>query len=214
MSHPCEFRRQLPHALAGPPQWRLGVPTRHGFHQRLQIPLQGRIRSAVRFRPAPSRRIRCGRGSFGAAFSSAMPRITVPRDKPLARAAMLTPPKPRASASAAATSRRVRSSSTPVRDSNTRASGSASGIKNSIEHFRPKLFYLFRDSSLAQSRTIGAQLLKRALRMGVSSCDGFTLSRRASQLRSPPGKHEEPRGAQNVRRAFQVAKRGKRLDPG
>jgi hypothetical protein len=42
----------------------------------------------------------------------------------------------------------VRSSSTLARDSNTRASGSAAGIKNSIEHSRPKLFYLFRNKSL------------------------------------------------------------------
>jgi hypothetical protein len=104
-------------------------------------------RSVVRFRPAPSRRIRCIGGDFGPAFSSAMPRMTVPRDKPLARATMLTPPKPIAAASAAATNRRVCSSSTPARLSKTQPSGSASSITNSIEHFVPKLFYLFCDGS-------------------------------------------------------------------
>src|SRR5208283_923500 len=98
---------QLPHALARPPQGRFRIPTRHRFHQSLQIPLQARV-PIDRFRPAPLRRIRCPRAGFGAVLSSTMPRITVPRDRPLARAIAAIPPKPIAWASAAATRRRVR----------------------------------------------------------------------------------------------------------
>jgi hypothetical protein len=51
-------------------------------------------------------------------------------------ATAVTPPKPRASASAAATNRRMRSSSTPARISNLRTKPvSASGINASIKHF-------------------------------------------------------------------------------
>src|SRR6516225_8483795 len=72
-----------------------------------------------------------------------MPRITVPRDNPLARATAVTPPKPMASASAAATKRRVRSSKTRERTSNLYAKPPASGIAASIEHFRSKCSIYF-----------------------------------------------------------------------
>src|SRR6516165_8650140 len=72
-----------------------------------------------------------------------MPRITVPQDNPLARATAVTPPKPMASASAAATKRRVRSSKTRERTSNLYAKPPASGIAASIEHFRSKCSIYF-----------------------------------------------------------------------
>src|SRR6516225_2773037 len=72
-----------------------------------------------------------------------MPRITVPRDNPLARATAVTPPNPMASASAAATKRRVRSSKTRERTSNLYAKPPASGIAASIEHFRSKCSIYF-----------------------------------------------------------------------
>jgi hypothetical protein len=79
-----------------------------------------------------------------------MPRITVPRDSSLARATAVTPPKPMASASAAATKRRVRSSRTCARTLNFRIKPvSAPGINASIKHSGLKLFYLFCDSRLA-----------------------------------------------------------------
>jgi hypothetical protein len=54
-------------------------------------------------------------------------------------------------ASAAATSRRVRSSRTPARTSNFRTKASPSGIKASIEHSASKVFYLFCDRPLART---------------------------------------------------------------
>jgi hypothetical protein len=56
-----------------------------------------RLRSGQRKRiEAPLRRTRCPRAALGAVLSSAIPRITVPRDKPLACATAVTPPKPMA----------------------------------------------------------------------------------------------------------------------
>jgi hypothetical protein len=86
-----------------------------GAYQRLPVGLQGGVasRPTVRFRPAPLRRIRRELVAFGAVFSSNIPRITVPRDKPLARDTLVTRRSRLPWPPAAAANRRVRSSRTP-----------------------------------------------------------------------------------------------------
>src|SRR6516165_7810370 len=126
-----------------------------------------------------------------------MPRITVPRDNPLARATAVTPPKPMASASAAATKRRVRSSKTRERTSNLYAKPPASGIAASIEHFRSKCSIYFVTAPKLHGHP--RQRRNAAAATGVFGPAGFP------EVPLSPGYHEQPGPAQHWRRYRSVA---------
>jgi len=106
---------QMPHALAGPPQRRLGIAAARWFDQRIEIAKQGRVPrfregrllTIAGLRPAPGRRTRSNGSSWANSFR---PRPIVLGAMPVAFATAVMPPYPAANASAAATKRRPRSS--------------------------------------------------------------------------------------------------------
>jgi len=105
----------MPHALAGPPQRRLGIAAARWFDQRIEIAKQGRVPrfregrllTIAGLRPAPGRRTRSNGSSWANSFR---PRPIVLGAVPVAFATAVMPPYPAANASAAATKRRPRSS--------------------------------------------------------------------------------------------------------
>ena len=99
--------RQLPGALAGPPQRRHRIAARVRVDQRLQIGQQGRVSLGQRLRPPPTRRTRSGAATDP--VNSRSPCWMVGRETPAARATRATPPWPNARASTARNSRRCRS---------------------------------------------------------------------------------------------------------
>ena len=90
-------RGQMPHALAGPPQRRLRIPTCRRFNQRLKIRQQGRLPrfregrllEVAGLRPAPGRRIRSEGSSCANSFR---PRPIVLGAMPVAIATAVMPP--------------------------------------------------------------------------------------------------------------------------
>src|SRR6516165_4132880 len=108
---------QMPHALAGPPQRRLGIAAARWFDQRIEIAKQGRVPrfregrllTIAGLRPAPGRRTRSNGSSWANSFR---PRPIVLGAMPVAFATAVMPPYPAANASAAASGATVRLDST------------------------------------------------------------------------------------------------------
>ena len=106
-----QCRRQLTHALAGPAQRGLGIPTAGRLHQPVQVLAQARMLDGAL--PAASRMVDAAlRGPYGRLAQLPYAAANVPREAPVALATAAWPPRPAADASAASTSRRTRSSTT------------------------------------------------------------------------------------------------------
>src|SRR5882757_7483295 len=92
-----------------------------------------------------------------------MPSVIARRDTPVARATTETPPYPIAALSAAATSRRIRSSRKADKERNRRPMSSGF-TSTSIKHNHSNLFYLFPDRPLVIFRQRGKSSCRKLSR--------------------------------------------------
>ena len=97
----AQFLSHCPCALSGPAQGRLRIPPGGRFDQGLQRREEGRVVLLDEMPASPGARTRSGAKS-SRCWSSRRPAVIVVRDRPVASATRLTPPRPNDWASQAA----------------------------------------------------------------------------------------------------------------